>query len=151
MYIHLKVVDWTVCPAWCQASGAQSANRGPSLMRKRLPPQENTHPPRTLGIGLRRGPRQGGVLMSEVPLWRRLWHGDEARAFSTRACPPPAPAPLQGYLAYALQFWKFYLSHQPLFSRFPPILRTCTRLLLVQALEFKKAPPTFSRIPASYQ
>ena len=39
--------------------------RGTSLIKKRPPPED---PPRTLGTGLRKGPRGVRFLVSEVPL-----------------------------------------------------------------------------------
>ena len=57
--------------------------RGTSLIRNRPPPQD---PPRTLGIGLRYGPRGVRFLVSEVPCTAG-WGGCTFGAWPRRAVP----------------------------------------------------------------
>jgi hypothetical protein len=74
--------------------------RDTSHIRKRPPPYD---PPRTLGIDLLQGPRGGGVLMSEVPLYGRsvlVTGNSRVIAVTLQKCRGTRITGVQGYLAH---------------------------------------------------
>ena len=76
--------------------------RGTSLIRNSPPPQD---PPRTLGIGLLKGPKGRMFLMSAVPLYSQPTTLGVRGDWRARV-PQPGPTihnPLQGYLAHKKQ------------------------------------------------